>query len=479
MYEKYGLMINGKWQNNTVTHRKSVINPATEEVIGCIPMATQEHVDAALKSAQQAFKEWKNESPWVRSSKLRTVADLLRNRTDQIGLIMSHETGKPLNESIAEIQAAADQFEWYSEETKRIYGQIMETRDIKSRMKIIYQPVGVVAAFSAWNFPALLPARKISAALAAGCTIIIKPASEAPGSCMAIVQACIDAGINDGTVNLLTGDSAFLSKALIHSEIVRKVSLTGSTNVGKNILHLAADGVKKVSMELGGHAPVIVFEDADAEFAAYQLATSKFRNCGQVCASPTRFFVHQSKYEAFTRAFANYANNIQLGSGLSENVTMGPLVSHRGLESALSLIEDAVSKGAEVLAGGKKPIGFDKGFFLEPTVLGNVSDDAKIMSDEPFAPIAPITKFTDYDEVITRANSLPYGLAAYLFTNDLATATSASEDIEAGMVGINEVLLASAEMPFGGLKESGYGREGGSLGILEYLEPKFIKTRLL
>lgn len=478
MYKNYGLLIDGVWAQSASGETLDVISPATEQVIGQLPKANQAEVDAALESAQAAFKIWRHENPWVRSQKLRKAGDLLRERAQEIGLMMSHETGKPLAESVGEMNAAADQFEWYSGETMRIYGQTIEGRDQNTRMKVIYQPVGVVAAFSAWNFPALLPARKIAAALAAGCSIVIKPASEAPGSCLAIAQACLDAGVDKGVVNVLTGQSSFLSEALVKADITKKVSLTGSTNVGKLLLHMAADGIKKVSMELGGHAPVLVFGDVDGAEAAKTVAASKFRNCGQVCVSPTRFYVHESQYDAFTKAFADYANSLVLGNGADGEANIGPMVNKRGLESALSLIEDAVSKGARVLAGGKRPADKDTGFYLEPTVLADVPDDARIMSEEPFAPIAPITKFTDYDEVMERANGLPYGLAAYLFSDDLSTSTRAAEDLEAGMVGVNEVLLASAEMPFGGVKESGFGREGGSLGILEYLEAKFIKTKL-
>jgi len=338
-------------------------------------------------------------------------------------------------------------------------------------MQVIYQPVGVVAAFSAWNFPALLPARKIAAALAAGCSIIIKPAGEAPGSCMALIQACHDAGIPAGVVNFVTGQSSLISPYLIHSPVVRKVSLTGSISVGKDLLHMAADGVKKVSMELGGHGPVLVFGDADADAAARACAATKFRNCGQVCISPSRFFVHEDAYEAFSKAFAEVAQGLKIGRGMDDGVQMGPMANKRGLDGAMAMIDDAKAKGADLLAGGGQPDGFDKGYFLQPTVLGHVTDDALVMTEEPFAPVAPITTFTDFDDVIERANALPFGLAGYL-------AHRAAEAIETGMVGVNEMLLATAEAPFGGIKESGMGREGGSLGIQDYLVPKYIKYKL-
>ena len=346
-------------------------------------------------------------------------------------------------------------------------------------MHVRFEPVGVVAAFSAWNFPALLPARKIAAALAAGCTVVVKPASEAAGSCMALVQALHDAGLPAGTVNLVTGDSGFISEVLASSPKVAKITLTGSTAVGRKMLHLAAEGIKRVSMELGGHAPVLVFEDADVELAADQCARFKYRNCGQVCASPSRFFVHESVYARFVERFAQVAQSLKVGPGLAADTDVGPLANRRGLANAQALIADALDCGARLVAGGDRPQGLGtKGYYLAPTALADVPQKARIMHDEPFAPVAPIAPFASFDEAITLANATPYGLASYLFTRSLKTATLASEAIHAGMVGVNELAIASAEMPFGGVGASGMGREGGSLGIRDYLEAKFIKTRL-
>lgn len=477
-YQDFGLYIGGAWGPSAGRGTKAVLDPATEDVLGQIPDATPADLDRALRAAADGFAAWRRVQPWERSAKLRRVADLLRERVEPLAQLMSAETGKPLAESRAEWGATADQFEWYAEETKRIYGQLIEGRQADVRLAVIYQPVGVVAAFSAWNFPALLPARKIAAALAAGCAIIVKPAGEAPGSCMGIVQACHDAGLPAGAVNLVTGNSRKIAEHLIGSPIVRKVSLTGSVPVGKDILRLAADGVKKVSMELGGHAPVLVFEDADVIKAAEAAATAKFRNCGQVCISPSRFFVHENVYEPFAKRFVEIAKGLKLGRGCDEGVTMGPLANARGLETTKALVADAVERGAELLTGGRPPAGFNRGYFFEPTVLGRVPNDARVMAEEPFAPIAPIATFRDFDDVIARANALPFGLASYVFSKSLRTATLAAEAIEAGMVGVNDMLLATAEAPFGGIKESGMGREGGSLGIHDYLEPKYIKTRL-
>ncbi len=478
MYQDLNLFIKGEWRAASDGRTKPVTDPATEDALGTIAMATEADVDAALQAAQDGFRIWRRVGTWDRAAKMRRAADLIRERADEIATRMSLETGKPKAESVGEANAAADQFEWYSEETKRLYGQIIESRTPDSRMAVIYQPVGVVAAFSAWNFPALLPARKIAAAIGAGCSIIIKPASETPASCAALVQACHDAGIPPGVVNFLTGNSGAIAERLIRSPIVKKVSVTGSVPVGKQILALAAEGVKKVSMELGGHGPVVVFKDFDPIKAAEICAPTKFRNCGQVCISPTRFYIHESRYEDFAGRFAEIAGSLKIGNGLDEGVQVGPMANRRGVETIRKMTEDAVARGAELLTGGKVPDGRNQGFFFEPTVLGRVPDDALVMNEEPFGPIAPITTFTDYDEVMARANALPFGLAGYVFSNDLGVATRAQEDLEVGMVGVNEMLLATAEAPFGGIKESGMGREGGALGVYDYLNPKYIKTRL-
>ena len=479
LYKDYGCFINGKWVLASDLQVKEVSSPVTGELIGLIPAATESDLQAALDSAQKGFKTWRAISPWDRSAILRKTADLLRERNSQYAILMSTETGKPIAQAEGEWRDAADQFEWYAEETKRIYGQTIEARLPEIRMGVRMEPVGVVAAFSAWNFPALLPARKLAAALAAGCSVILKPAGEAPGSGMAIIQTLMDAGLPVDVVNLVTGDSRKISQYLVESPIVKKVTLTGSTAVGREILQLAANGIKKVSMELGGHAPVIVFEDADIEAAAEMCARFKFRNCGQVCASPSRFYVHASHYQRFCDVFAAFAKAMVIGDGLNPDVGMGPMINARGLNHVQNLIADAIDKGAKLLAGGSAPAGFSKGNFIAPTVLSDVPDNARIMIDEPFGPIAPVASFVDFDEVIERANSTPYGLASYLFTTSLKTAALASERIEAGMVGINELAIASAEMPFGGVKQSGIGREGGAFGIQDYLEPKFIKTRLV
>lgn len=479
LYSQYGLFIQGQWRSATGGEVREVIDPTNEEVIGHIPVAARTDLDAAVNAAHAAFGSWRHASPWERSSLLHRTAALIRERADDIARLMSTETGKPLAQARGELNDAADQFDWYAGETQRIYGQTFQARVPEVRMQVRFEPVGVVAAFSAWNFPALLPARKIAAALGAGCTVVVKPASEAAGSCMALIQALHDAGLPPGTVNLVTGDSAFISEVLVGSSKVAKITLTGSSAVGRKMLHLAAEGIKRVSMELGGHAPVLVFEDADIESAAEQCARFKYRNCGQVCASPSRFFVHESVYARFTERFAEVARSLKVGPGLAADTDVGPLANRRGLVHAQSLIANALESGARLVAGGQRPQGLgSKGYYLAPTVLADVPQTARIMLDEPFAPVAPIAPFSNFDEAIALANATTYGLASYLFTRSLKTATLASEAIEAGMVGVNELAIASAEMPFGGTKDSGMGREGGALGIRDYLEAKYIKTRL-
>lgn len=480
LYRGFGLYIGGQWRSAQDGGVREVIDPTNEEVVGWIPVATHADLDAALASAQEGFARWRDTSPWERAAVLHRTAGLVRERAEAAARLMSIETGKPIAQARGELNDTADQFDWYAGETQRVYGQTVPSRLTDVRMHVRFEPVGVVAAFSAWNFPALLPSRKIAAALGAGCSVIIKPASEAAGSCMAVVQSLHDAGVPDGVVNLVTGDSSFISEYLVRSPKVAKITLTGSTGVGRRMLQLAAEGIKRVSLELGGHAPVLVFEDADVEHAAEQCARFKYRNCGQVCASPSRFFVHESIYSAFVERFANVARSLKVGPGLASDTDVGPMANRRGLEHARSLIDDALEHGARLVAGGSRPEGLpgDKGFFLAPTALADVPQTARIMSEEPFAPVAPIAQFSSFDEGIALANATPYGLASYLFTRSLKTATLASEKIEAGMVGINDLAIASAEMPFGGTKDSGMGREGGSLGLQGYLEAKYIRTRL-
>ena len=390
---------------------------------------------------------------------------------------MSLETGKPLAEARGEWQAAVEQFDWYADEARRIFGHSLAGREPGVRLDVHYAPVGPVAAFTAWNFPALLPARKVAAALAAGCTVIVKPSEEAPSGMAHIARCAVDAGLPDGVLNMVLGDPAEISAHLIASPVIRKVSLTGSVAVGRLLMEQSARGLKKVSMELGGHAPVLVYPDADPVKVGGICAATKFRNAGQVCISPTRFYVHEDIYQPFAEAMARVAGTVTLGRGTDEGVQMGPMANARGRDRVATLVRDALDRGAELLAGGNIPKDRNGGFFFEPTVLGRVPREAAILHEEPFGPVAPIVPFRDHDEVIRLANDSGFGLAGYVFSGSLATANRAAEALEVGMVGINDMLLAAAEVPFGGVKDSGFGREGGRLGILEYLEAKYVKTR--
>ncbi|MGE3231161.1 MAG: NAD-dependent succinate-semialdehyde dehydrogenase [Hyphomicrobium sp.] len=451
MYDGLGLYIDGKWRPSNSGRTFKILNPANEEVLGELPVADEKDLDEALAAAQKGLALWRKTTSWERSKVLRKVADLLRERADSIARTLTLESGKPLPEARLEVGAAADQFDWFADEARRIYGQTIESRIPNVRNFLRYEPVGVVAAFTAWNFPVVLVARKIAPALAAGCSIIVKPA----------------------VVNAVVGDPPFISSYLLASPITRKVTLTGSIPVGKQLLKLAADTVKRASMELGGHAPFIVFEDADLAHAAELGVKTKFRNNGQVCVSPTRFFVHESKLDDFTERFIAGVKKIKIGNGLEEGVDVGPLINKKRLDWINDLVADSRKSGATIATGGQQPTGFNRGYFYEPTVITGLKDTDKIMTTEPFGPVALITSFKEFDEVIARANQLPFGLASYLFTRSLKTANEAYEQIETGIVGVNHCAIATAELPFGGMKESGMGREGGSLGIKDFLEPKY------
>ena len=478
MYSKFGLFIDGQWRDASDGQTLCVIDPCNEETIGHIPHASRQDLDCVLQALTAAAPLWRATSGWERSATLRRIANGLRQLAPEMAKHMSLETGKPLTEAAGEVNAAIEQFDWYSDEARRIFGHSLDGRDANVRLQVRYDPVGPVAAFSAWNFPALLPARKIAAALAAGCPIVIKPAEESPSSTYFIAQAAQAAGLPDGVLNVVTGSPQDISAHLIASPVIRKVSLTGSVPVGKAIMQLCALGMKKVSLELGGHAPVLVFADTDPVATGKACARAKFRNAGQVCISPSRFFVHESIYTPFSQAMAQTATAIRVGRGLDAGVECGPMANARGRDRIQILVNDAVHKGAEILCGGRVPDGLNRGYYFAPTVLGHVPANADLLVQEPFGPVAPIMTFSDFDEVVQRANAVPFGLAGYVFSDSLQTATRAAEALEVGMVGVNDMLLAAAEAPFGGIKESGMGREGGRLGIFDYLEPKYMKFRL-
>tara|TARA_B100000700_G_scaffold262069_1_gene298367 strand:+ start:79 stop:1518 length:1440 start_codon:yes stop_codon:yes gene_type:complete len=473
MYEKFGQFINGKWQSSSSNETYEVINPATEEVIGKASKANSKDVQLALKSAEKGLELWKNTSPWERSKVIRKISELIRKKTNTLSKWLTLEVGKPISESPGEVSGAADIFEWNSEETKRIFGETNQSRFSNTRIHVYYQPVGVVAALVPWNFPVVLASRKISTALAAGCSVIVKPDTITPGSVMELVDICKEAGVPPGVVNLLSGDPAEISSELINSNIVKKISITGSTRVGKLILKQAADKVQRVTMELSGHSPFIVFDDVDLNKVTDMAISAKFRNNGQVCISPSRFYIHQSKKDDFTNLLIEKTKKLKIGNGMDKEVVLGPMTTKQRLDGIEKLVEKTKKEGANVLLGGRRPQGFNKGFFYEPTIFDNVKDNFTIMTEEPFGPLVPILSFNDFDEVIKRANNNDLGLCSYIYTKNLEKAHKASELMETGCVAVNTSVVAVAEAPFGGIKQTGYGREGGSMAIKDYLNIKY------
>ena len=473
MYEKFGQFINGKWQQSSDKGTYEVINPANEEILGQASKATSKDVEAALQSAAKGLEVWKKTAPWQRSYIIRRIADKMREKQDVLAKWMTLEVGKPFAEAKGEINGAADIFEWNAEETKRIYGQTVESRFEDTRVHVYYQPVGVVAALSPWNFPAVLSARKISTALAAGCSVIIKPDVITPGVVMEMVDICRECGVPSGVVNLLSGDPPSIAQQLISSDIIKKISITGSSRVGKLILKQAADKVQRVTMELSGHSPFIVFDDADINKATDIAVTAKFRNNGQVCISPNRFYIQEKKKDDFINSFISKAKKLKIGNGMDENVQLGPLTTEKRLSEVEQLVETTKKEGAKVLMGGRRPAGFNKGYFYEPTIFDDVKDDFTIMKEEPFGPLVPMLSFKNFDEVIERANKNDLGLCSYICTNSMDQAHRASELMETGTVAVNTGVVALAEAPFGGIKQTGYGREGGSTAIKDYLNIKY------
>ena len=473
MYSKFGQFIDGKWQNSSSSENYEVINPANEEVLGLAPKASKEDVDQALKSAQRGLEIWRNTSPWQRSYVLRKIADKMREKQDILAKWMTLEVGKPFVEAKGEVSASADIFEWNAEETKRIYGQTVESRFVDTRVHVYYQPVGVVAALTPWNFPLVLSSRKISTALAAGCSVIVKPDVITPGTVMELVDICRECGVPNGVINLLSGDPPSIAQQLISSDIIKKISITGSTRVGKLILKQAAEKVQRVTMELSGHSPFIVFEDADLQKATDMAISAKFRNNGQVCISPNRFYIQESKKNEFTKLFVEKTKNLKIGDGMDPSVHLGPLTTKKRLNEVEEMVEKTKKEGAKVLLGGKRPSGFNKGFYYEPTIFDEVKDDYTIMKVEPFGPLVPLLSFKSFDEIIERANNNDLGLCSYICTNSMEKAHRASELMESGTVAVNTPLVALAEAPFGGIKQTGYGREGGSMAIKDYLNIKY------
>ncbi|MBL8795871.1 MAG: NAD-dependent succinate-semialdehyde dehydrogenase [Planctomycetia bacterium] len=472
------MYIDGQWTEAEGGRTKAVINPATEETLAEVAYGGRPEARRAIEAAHKAMPAWMKLTPYDRAKVLKKTADLMRDRVDTIAKTLTLEQGKPVAEAKAEILHAADTFEWFAEEGKRAYGQIIPHSVPGKRHVTLKHPVGVVGAITPWNFPVTLPARKIAPALAAGCTIVIKPAEQTPLCMIQLLECLLEAGAPPGVVNLVIGEGPAIGEEFLQNPLCRKLSFTGSTAVGKQLMRGAADQVKRLSLELGGHAPFIVFPDADPEVGAKIAVTGKFRNNGQVCIAPSRFYVHKDVEKKFTEAAVEFSRALKLGNGVEPGVEVGPMIEERARDKTVGLIDDARKTGATVLTGGKKSDRFAKGFFFEPTVLNNLSPDSKILTEEPFAPVMPLLNFSNLDDVIRAANNTRYGLSAYVFTNDLSIAWKMAEGLEAGIIGINDPVPAAPQCPFGGMKESGLGRELAHEGLEAYLETKYVSWKL-
>lgn len=471
-YPAPSLFIAGKWRASESGEALPVVNPATGATIAHVPIAGRNELDAALAACEAGFRVWRAKSAYERAGVLRRAAQLMRERAAYIGEISTIEQGKVLSESTAEAMACADIFDWYAEEARRAYGRIVPSKFSGVRHLVLKEPIGPVAAFAPWNFPTTIPSRKIAAALAAGCSIIIKPAEETPNSCLELARALDDAGLPKGVLNVVFGRPAEISEYLIASPIIRKVSFTGSTSVGKHLAGLAAKVMKPTTMELGGHAPVIVFDDADLGKAVQQLVALKYRNAGQICIAPTRFFLHEAVHDRFVGRFVEAVRGIKVGNGLDPSIGMGPLANERRVSAMGMFIEDALKAGAKLAQGGA---GMQhEGYFWQPTVLVDVPDGARIMNEEPFGPVAVTQRFSTFEEAVAKANRLPYGLAGYAFSSSARICADLADSVEVGMLGINFTILTGPETPFGGVKESGHGSEGGIEGLEAYLVTKYV-----
>jgi len=474
-YPNTQLFIDGQWQDAADGRSLAVFNPATGKEIGRVAHASKADLDKALAAAQKGFETWRDMTAAERSKIMRKAAGLMRERAEAIGRLLTQEQGKPLVEAKGEALAAADIIEWFAEEGFRVYGRIVPSRNnLAVRQMVIKDPVGPVAAFTPWNFPINQVVRKVAAALSAGCSMLVKAPEETPAGPAELIRAFQDAGLPPGVLGLVYGNPAEISSYLIPHPVIRKITFTGSTPVGKQLAAIAGQHMKRVTMELGGHAPVIVCEDADIALAVKSAGAAKFRNAGQVCISPTRFLVHESIRAEFAAALTKHAQALKVGDGLAEGTTMGPLANPRRLTAMAEFTRDAVEKGAKVLSGGER-IGAS-GNFWQPTILDEVPLEAKVFNDEPFGPMAAIRSFGKLEDAIAESNRLPYGLAGYAFTRSLKNADLLSRRVEVGMLWINMPALPSAEMPFGGVKDSGYGSEGGPEAVEAYLNARAVSV---
>ncbi|NDG38943.1 MAG: NAD-dependent succinate-semialdehyde dehydrogenase [Betaproteobacteria bacterium] len=471
-YTDTRLLIAGQWCDAASGKTIDVVNPATGQVIGRVAHAGIPDLDRALAAAQRGFEDWRKVPANERAATMRKAAGLVRERASDIARLLTQEQGKPVGEARIEVMAAADIIEWFADEGRRVYGRIVPSRNLAAQQLVMKEPVGPVAAFTPWNFPVNQVVRKLAAALASGCSFLVKAPEETPASPAALLQAFVDAGVPAGTVGLVFGTPSEISTYLIAHPIIRKVTFTGSTPVGKQLAAMAGAHMKRATMELGGHAPVIVAADADVELAVRASAGAKFRNAGQVCISPTRFLVHNSLRDEFSRAMVKHAQSLKLGDGLADGTTLGPLANPRRLTAMAHLLADAQAKGAKLATGGDR-VG-SSGNFFAPTVLTDVPLNAELFNSEPFGPVAAIRGFDTLEEAIAEANRLPYGLASYAFTQSIKSAHLLAQQLEVGMLWINQPAAPSPEMPFGGVKDSGYGSEGGPEAMEAYLVTKSV-----
>ena len=474
---RYQMLIDGEWRDAQDGATWEVVNPATETIIRRVPFGGATEATRAIAAAEEALSAWRGLTAYDRGGILRDIADAIRARVDELAPIMTAECGKPLAEAAGEWGACADLFDWFAEEGKRAYGRVIPARKPGKRLLSLPQPVGVVATITAWNFPAYLLARKWAGALAAGCTIVGRPSELTPMSAMALVNVMVEAGLPRGVVNLINGDPQIMGETILRDPRVRKLSFTGSQRVGQILMRGAAEGIKKLSLELGGSAPVLVFADADMDWAAEQGVIAKFRNNGQVCISPTRFYVEQPALETFLDSVARETEKLVVGDGMRAGVTNGPMVTAAGRDKVELFVQDALEQNAALVTGGARP-NIERGYFYQPTVLTDVTSEMRLGCDEVFGPVMAVSTFRGIDEALQLANDTPYGLAGYVMTRDLTTATRVYEGLEFGIVGVNDMVPATAEAPFGGVKTSGFGREGGQEGLHEYLESKFVSIGL-
>ncbi len=472
MYPELNLYIDGEFVPGAGRATQAVRNPATLELLGQLPLASRADLERGVLAAHRAFQQWRRVSPLERSAVLRKAASLLRERGEAIARNITLDNGKPLAEALGEVHGSAEHADWHAEEGRRIYGRVVPPRQPDVRQIVVREPVGVCAAFSPWNFPLNQAVRKVAAAIGAGCAVVLKGPEESPSAVIALAQALHDAGLPPGVFNAVWGVPPEVSRFLIESPLVRQVSFTGSVAVGKQLASLAGLHMKRVTMELGGHSPVIVCNDADVDRAARMLGRFKIRNAGQVCVSPTRFYVQRGAYGRFLDAFSETIAATEVGSGLDPSVQMGPLMHERRVAAMSEFVRDANERGARVLTGGAKL--WRDGHFFAPTVVADVPDEALLMTQEPFGPVAPVAPFDGIEEVLRRANSLPFGLASYVFTESIKNATALSNGLEAGMVNVNHFGMAPSELPFGGVKDSGIGSEGGTETFDSYLVTKMI-----